>query len=571
MTLALGFYMSIAVAGWLTFGALHGRAAGSGTRPFALFGLLMGAWSVGELLCVDAVTSTDLVVARRVLFIGAAGVPPTWFWLAARAAHPGWYAHRPQLIGLAFLAPAFFYSCLYWDQGLRFVSWYSPVPVHGPWFHLLTIHQYVLSLVALFYFGKTAMRLGRSSRKVMFALATGVALPISVNLLYYFGWVDADWTAVALGPAAMLIWFAVIESGLSSSLPIDHHDVVSQLDVGVIVADPEGRIVSANAAAERLAAMDGLRGRLLPEAVAATEQRTDGVIETRAIALRGRYGVIGHALILNDRTEAEASRRRLELGGRMEALGSLTAGIAHEVNNPLAFIQANLSSLESTAKELSRPEFVDSLPPCLQESVDDMAELLEETQEGVERIRLLVHRLRNFSRTPDLEATAVEIDLATSVRQAVAVAAIGQSGDPFTILDSDGTRVVTIETAVFQILVNLLLNAVQASPEGPAVTVRFEQDHDGVTVRVEDAGPGISEDQISRIFDPFFTTKPTGTGLGLSLSYDLANQLGGHLVASNIDTGGAAFELWLPRVPRESNTNHEPTPPEFTPGDSPVA
>jgi len=321
----------------------------------------------------------------------------------------------------------------------------------------------------------------------------------------------------------------------------------------VIVADPEGRIVSANAAAERLAELDGLRGRPLPEAVAAAEQRPDAMIESRGIALHGRFGVIGHALIMSDRTEAEAARRRLELGGRLEALGSLTAGIAHEVNNPLAFIQANLSSLEMTAKQVSEDEVADSLSPALREAVEDMAALIEETQEGVERIRLLVQRLKNFSRTPDLRATAVDVDLDSSLRQAAAVAAIGQDGQPIKIEGTPGLRILSIETAVFQILVNLLLNAVQASPDDPKVTVRLAAQDDGVSIRVEDAGPGISESLMPRIFDPFFTTKATGTGLGLSLSYDLSTQLGGHLEASNREPGGAVFELWLPRVPPSSS------------------
>lgn len=549
MTLVLGFYLSIAIAGWLTIGSLHGRDAGSGTRPFAVFGVIIALWCVGELRVMAADTTDAMILARRIFFIATAGLPPTWFWLSARASNPRWYADRPQLVGLAFLAPAFCYSCLYWDRSIRFVSWDSPTPVHGSWFDLFTIHQYALCLVGAYFFAQAAIRLGRSSLPVMTALIAGVAIPVCVNLVYYFGVLETDWTAVALGPAALLLWIALVESGLTSGLPIDRQDVIEQLDVGVIVADPEGRIVSVNAAAERLAEIEGLRGRLLPEAVAAAEQRPDAVIETRGIVLRGRYGVIGHALILSDRTEAETSRRRLELGGRLEALGSLTAGIAHEVNNPLAFIQANLSSLEATAKQLSNPTLLESLSPELRESVEDMAALVEETQEGVERIRLLVQRLKNFSRNADLTATAVEVDLETSIRQAAAVATIGQTGEPISIVGAPGLRVITIETAVFQILVNLLLNAVQASSPDPRVSVRLARKDGGISIRVEDSGPGISRPLLSRIFDPFFTTKPTGTGLGLALSYDLATKLGGHLEASNLEEGGAVFELWLPAVP----------------------
>jgi signal transduction histidine kinase len=237
------------------------------------------------------------------------------------------------------------------------------------------------------------------------------------------------------------------------------------------------------------------------------------------------------------------------LGGRLEALGSLTAGIAHEVNNPLAFIQANLSSLETTAKRLSEPSVRAPLPAQDKEAIDDLGAVIEETQEGVERIRILVQRLKTFSRTPDLTATAVEVDLERAAHQAAAIASIGQDGTPIEIEGTGALRVLTIETAVFQILVNLLLNAVQAQAHNPKIEVVLTAKNGGVSVRVSDDGPGIAPALLPRIFDPFFTTKAAGTGLGLSLSYDLANQLGGHLSAANRESGGAVFELWLPAIP----------------------
>ncbi len=549
MTLFLGFYLSIFVAGWLTIGALQRESRGGGTRSFAVFGVIIACWSIGELLVLEADTPEQITLARRMLFLGAAGLPPTWFWLGAQAARPRWFIAKPRRVALAFVVPLFFYSCLYGDQSMRFVDWTSSQPRHGPWFDLFTTYQYALSLIGTGFFLRAALRLGRSSIEVMSVLSAGVALPIGVNIAYYVGWLATDWTAASLGPAAILIWLSAVESGLASRLPEEHYDVIEQLDVGVIVADPDGRIVSANGAAVRLSDLGELRGRLLPEAVAAAEQRPEVMIESRGIALHGRFGITGHALILTDRTEAETARRRVELGGRLEALGSLTAGIAHEVNNPLAFIQANLSSLENTAKQLSEPEILAVLPTTAHFAIDDFAAVIEETQEGVERIRLLVQRLKTFSRAPDLTATAVDVDLARVAHQAAAIASIGQEGTPIRIEGESSVRILTIETAVFQILVNLLLNAVQAQPKGLNVQVEMMEQDQGVCARVSDDGPGIAPALLPRIFDPFFTTKAGGTGLGLSLSYDLATQLGGHLSAANQENGGAVFELWLPAVP----------------------
>ena len=549
MTLVFGLFQTIFVAGWLTISALQRRIAGVGSAAYAFFGFLMALWAIGELLVMVAHEPEGVLIARRTFFFAAAFLPPTWFWLGTRAAKPRWSNENPKRVAYAFLTPAFFYSCLYWDSAGNFVHWTAMPPVAGPWFDLYTLYQYGICVAGAAYCIQAGSRLGRSNLRTLGSIAIGVALPITANLFYYLDVMEQDWTAVALGPAAVLVWLAALHSGVASSVPIDRESVIDQLDVGVVVADPSGRIVSANPAAERLADAGSLCGMLLPEAVAAAEQRPEMMIESRAIALTNRLGVTGHALILSDRTDAEAARRRLEIGGRLEALGSLTAGIAHEVNNPLAFIQANLSALESTAKELGNKEFKRTLPEPLQESVADMAALVEETQEGVERIRLLVQRLKTFARTPDVHATAVEVDLDRALRQAAAIATIGQPGHPVDIQSVGGLRVISSETAVFQILVNLLLNAVQAAPDRPSVHVLVRAKGAGVEVLVEDEGPGIAKALLPRIFDPFFTTKSTGTGLGLSLSYDLAEQLGGSLSAGNSEGGGACFSLWLPNNP----------------------
>jgi signal transduction histidine kinase len=358
---------------------------------------------------------------------------PAWFWISVRAASPGWFVKRPWLIGLAFVVPLLIYSCLYWDRSVRFVAWDTPVPTHGPWFDYFISYQHIVTALGAYYFARAGIRLGRSNMRIMLALLLGVALPLAANLSYYIGATQADWTVVALGPAGILIWIAIIHSGFASNLPTDRNEVIDQLDVGVIVADASERILSVNPAAENLTDLAQLRGHSISGALAATERRTDAVIESRRIDLRGPLGVIGHALILTDRTETELTRRQLELKGRLEAIGSLTAGIAHEINNPLCYVQANLSMFEAVAKELATPDVKKDLEPFLRELVDDLGMMAAETQDGVERIRLLVQRLGTFSRAPDLSVSAQPIDLGKCVRQAAAVAAVGRTPDPIRV------------------------------------------------------------------------------------------------------------------------------------------
>ena len=551
MARELGFYSTIAVAGWFVLGPLLGRSTGRSEFALSALGLTGGLWATGELLFLSAKSEADFVLAGRVFLLGTAGLAPVWLWLSVKTFRPAWFIAHPGRIAFAFALPLALYSALFWDESGLFLDWRSAtrLPHRGPWFQPFLIHQLVVVLLGTAYFALTAIRLRRTSPIVMSGLLFAVFLPLSVTVAFQTGMASTDWTGVVLGPAAILFWLAIVETGLIANLPIDRSRLIEQLDVGVVVADTASRVLSANPAARRLAPLEGgLRGRALSDVLAAAEQRPDRSVESRALALQGPMGVAGHALILTDRTEAEVSRRRLELAGRLEALGSLTAGIAHEVNNPLAYVQSNLSCLGSTAEQLADPALRARLPEPLQEAVSEMGMLVAETHEGLERIRLLVQRLKTFSRAPDLSARTPDLDLAETVRQAAAVAMVGRDHGSIRIeAESELQGVDTLESAVFQILVNLLLNAVQAAPERAPIDVCLRSQGEGVAIDVIDRGPGIPASVLPRIFDPFFTTKPTGTGLGLSLSYDLAQQLGGQLQAGNHEEGGAIFTLWLPR------------------------
>ena len=140
--------------------------------------------------------------------------------------------------------------------------------------------------------------------------------------------------------------------------------------------------------------------------------------------------------------------------------------------------------------------------------------------------------------------------------RAVKMALAGLPSDAIEIRFVESPSVRGSETELVQIVLNLLVNAIQACPEDCRVKaeVEIEPAEGGVVVRVLDRGPGISPSQIEYVFDPFYTTKEpgSGTGLGLSVSYDLAQRHGGRLEASNRPGGGAVFTLWLPASPEPS-------------------
>src|SRR5690606_15886406 len=152
-----------------------------------------------------------------------------------------------------------------------------------------------------------------------------------------------DPAPVLLGFAAVMMRLAVVNSGLLPYLPLARSELLEQVEVGILVADLGGRIIDANWAARRLTGVRQLTGCDIEETIAGLCARSDRAIEVRRFPVRSTVAVVGSAALLADRTDAHHAERRLALAARLEALGFLTAGIAHEVNNPLAFIRANLS------------------------------------------------------------------------------------------------------------------------------------------------------------------------------------------------------------------------------------
>jgi len=238
-------------------------------------------------------------------------------------------------------------------------------------------------------------------------------------------------------------------------------------------------------------------------------------------------------LSLRDLSEQKAIERQLQTSERLSSLGLLTAGVAHEINNPLEGIGNYVALLGA-----------DDLP------AERRHEYLAAVQHGFERIRDIVRDLLQFSRG---EAQRGRIDLADVLRRALSMAAYSK---PFkrARVECHGTEracpVLGDAGRLEQVLLNLLLNAARASGDKRViVTVRESVDGAGnVELEVADEGPGIPAEHLDHIFDPFFTTEG-GTGLGLSVSYGIIKAHGGSLVAANRPAGGAVFRVSLPRSP----------------------
>jgi signal transduction histidine kinase len=243
---------------------------------------------------------------------------------------------------------------------------------------------------------------------------------------------------------------------------------------------------------------------------------------------------------LEQRREME---RRLVTAERLGSLGMLTAGVAHEINNPLEGIGNYLALLDKS-----------DLP------ADKRARYVDAVRHGFERIRGVVRNLLGFARPGRATGSA---DLRRVVEHAIELARFSQTCREvrFDVASAGGGTIVHgDEGALGQVMLNLFLNAGRAMDGRGRIAVTIAREPDMAVVQVDDEGPGIPPESLGRIFDPFFTTGD-GSGLGLSVSFGIAQAHGGTLVAENRPSGGARFTLRLPvEVPAPAPASEAPTP-----------
>ncbi len=234
----------------------------------------------------------------------------------------------------------------------------------------------------------------------------------------------------------------------------------------------------------------------------------------------------------------------LQQAQKMEAVGRLAAGIAHEVNNPLSFVRSNLSHLDGRTRALRTH---DALSPAqVSDFLRDCEELCDECIQGVDRIVEIVREVRDFSRAARSPRETVELD--AEIEGALRVA--GAQAPPGVVLEgrSDCPPLPGSAVQLRQVLVNLVVNAIQAVGETGRVVVDAKREAGEAVVRVSDDGPGIDPGARERLFEPFFTTKAVGqgTGLGLYISYEIVRNHGGEIRVESEPGAGATFELRLP-------------------------
>lgn len=388
----------------------------------------------------------------------------------------------------------------------------------------------------------------------------------------------------------------------------DAVSVLETLPLSVVLLNRDGSLCHANAAARRLAMVvhsDPQNGLTQLTASAPTlsgdaaandcddciecmdqsghtldvarQWRTCGNSDLRSLTLRpGR----GHAdnvpssesvpdPPIEHRTPSLSEQQQMIHADKLATVGQLAAGMAHEINNPVCYVQSNLGSFRDYLNKLfGLLELCDQLLRDDSMSVEqglqmfearkrainfalivvDLPALLEESREGVERIRQIVQNLRDFSRTDSTETFRLfdvhrAIDTTLEMVRSLSSRSISFS--------TDFEQLPLIEcnpTELNQVLMNILVNAAQAVPEDGAIDIRTGGDQQWVWIEVTDNGCGVDAQTLTHIFEPFFTTKDVGhgTGLGLSISYGIIRKHGGRIEVRSQPGEGTTFRITLP-------------------------
>lgn len=226
----------------------------------------------------------------------------------------------------------------------------------------------------------------------------------------------------------------------------------------------------------------------------------------------------------------QSTFEQLKQADRLSVLGQLSAGLAHEIRNPLGSIKGAIDIIDN--------EFIEENPK---------REFVNIIKEEIDRLNKLVSEFTSFAKPPDPELRDTNVnDIVDSVTRLVIRQAEQQHVKIHTELDDNLTNVLVDSEQIKQVMINIMINGIQSMPQGGILNVKTEELNDNVLISIEDEGVGIESENLFRIFDPFFTTKDSGTGLGLSISYQLMKKNGGAISAYKNSNKGLTLTLSIP-------------------------
>jgi len=275
---------------------------------------------------------------------------------------------------------------------------------------------------------------------------------------------------------------------------------------------------------------------------------------------------LNYERIKQTNTRLEEAQNQLLQSEKMASIGQLAAGVAHEINNPIGFVSSNLGVLRGYVEPLfelmtllkrtpaeSLPKLVGDELNRVDAAIDlayvreDLPQLLDESEEGLSRVKKIVQDLKDFSRVDHADWQDADLNAGLDSTLNVVMNEVKYKAEirkSYQVLPP----VRCIAAQLNQVFMNLIVNAAHAIVERGTITLSTWVQGGTVCVEVRDTGCGMSEEVKRRVFEPFFTTKPVGkgTGLGLSLSFSIVQKHGGHIDIESSEGVGTAFRVWVP-------------------------
>ena len=326
------------------------------------------------------------------------------------------------------------------------------------------------------------------------------------------------------------------------------NSIVSAIGSGLLLLDKKGVVLWANQMAESMAEMD-LVGRSCEELCAECEVSSsyshgniETVIASRLFGQEGKFYQVttapikgadgetsGYIRLIHDMTEIKKMEEQMSNSEKLASIGRLAAGIAHEIGNPLT----SVFSFVQILRELEQDDF--------------KKDSLQTIYFHINRISETLKQLSGFSKMPAAEPSECQVNdvIETSIhliqfdKRAKDISIVKELSPtlPLAVVDAN---------QLSQVFVNLVLNAIDAMPEGGALTVRSYVTDSSVTIQFADTGVGMPKERLMKIFDPFYTTKEKGTGLGLAVSYNIIKKMNGIISVDSELGKGTTFTITIP-------------------------
>lgn len=552
------------------------RRGTPGAGPMAL--LLLGAslWTLGYAVEMAAADVATKMPWANLQYLGITAVPPLWLLFALE------YTGRSACLGqrcrvILGIIPAITVG-LAWLEGdigllrssveLDDATGFALMGVEfGPWFWINAAYSYVLLGIGMLLLIPVVVRSPYLYRWQAGTVLLGLFAPWLGNAFYIFGLgplPNLDLTVFGFIPTGVAVAWGLFRYRLLDVVPIARDAVLEDMADGVVVVGPHGLVADANPAAlailesrpeavigrpaaQVLEVLSPELGSLAEAAAAVVEvartsehQRRD--YEVRVMALHYRQGRLeerldGRLITIHDISDRKRAEEELVRTQRLLAAGELSLGVSHNLNNLLTGV-------------LGPAEIIKRLAPESLE-VQTQADLIARS---ARRARDLVQRLSDSAR--EAEADDLEpVSVAEAVGDAVAAARPRWKDEA----EARGVQIAVAtdlaevplaagsSSGLHDVILNLILNAVDALPGGGRIGITCTADPEHAVVRVDDDGVGMSEGVRQRVFEPFFTTKmDVGTGLGLSTAYSTVTRWGGSLSVQSELGVGTVFEVRVP-------------------------